>query len=75
MITKVIGHTAMSQMMRKLRGGPQSMLPAAPGKGSGVPNGTGLTPGRRRSYAAAKQNPSGDANVPLLGAAARRRGR
>lgn len=73
MISKIVGHTAMSQMMRRLRGGPQSMLPSSPVKGSGVPNATGLTPARNRSYAAPKQAPGGvKANTPLLGYSARK---
>lgn len=57
MITKIVGHAAMSAMMKKLRGGPSSMLPMSPLKGTGTPAGKGVTPLMKRGYAAQRQNP------------------
>ncbi len=47
----------MSRMMKKLRGGPQSMLPLSPGAGTGVKSLKGVTPQRKRQYVTPKQNP------------------
>lgn len=58
MISKIIGSAAMSGMMRKLRGGPQSMLPKSPGKGYGTPSFKGLTTKRNKQYATPSQNPN-----------------
>jgi hypothetical protein len=58
MITKILGHVQMTQMMKKLRGGPQSMVPMAPAKGSGVPNASGLTPKKARGYVTPMQKPN-----------------
>lgn len=66
MITKIVGHTQMTGMMKKLRGGPQSMLPTSPMKGSGTPNRTGVTPQAPRNYVTPKQAPTQPAK-PKLG--------
>ena len=58
MIEKILGAMQMSQMMKKLRGGPQSMMPRSPGKGTGVPNRSGLTPARARGYVTPSQKPN-----------------
>ena len=58
MMTKILGSAAMSAMMKKLRGGPQSMLTMSPGKGSGVPNASGLTPKKARGYVTPMQKPN-----------------
>lgn len=58
MIQKILGQVQMSQMLKKLRGGPQSMLPMSPGKGSGVPNASGLTPKKARGYVTPMQKPN-----------------
>ncbi len=58
MLTKLVGQIQMSQMMKKLRGGPQSMVPMSPAKGSGVPNASGLTPKKVRGYVTPMQKPN-----------------
>ncbi|MBM4131480.1 hypothetical protein FJ250_10735 [bacterium] len=58
MIEKILGSIQMTKMMRKLRGGPQSMMPAAPVKGLGTPNASGLTPPKRREYVTPMQKPN-----------------
>ena len=58
MLTKLVGHIQMSQMLKRLRGGPQSMLPMSPAKGSGIPNASGLTPKKPRGYVTPKQRPN-----------------
>jgi len=58
MLTKLVGQIQMSQMMKKLRGGPQSMVPMSPAKGSGVPNASGLTPKKARGYVTPMQKPN-----------------
>lgn len=58
MLQKILGQVQMTQMMKKLRGGPQSMMPAAPAKGMGVPNRSGLTPARARGYVTPSQKPN-----------------
>ena len=58
MITKIIGRAKTAAMMKKLRGGPQSMLPMSPGKGFGVKSLKGLTPKKTRGFVAKKQNPA-----------------
>ena len=58
MITKIKGRAVMSALMKKLRGGPSSILPLSPGKGTGIKSMAGLTPKRRRTYSAPKQNPA-----------------
>lgn len=58
MIEKILGQIQMSQMLKKLRGGPQSMLPMSPVKGVGVPNGSGLTPKKPRGYVTPMQKPN-----------------
>ena len=58
MIQKIIGRAKTAALMKKLRGGPQSMLPLSPGKGTGVKSMKGLTPKRSRTYAVKKQNPT-----------------
>jgi len=57
MLAKIIGSAGMTALMKKLRGGPQSMLPMSPIKGSGVSSLKGLTPQRGRQYVTPKQNP------------------
>lgn len=58
MIAKIKGQIAMTALMKKLRGGSQSLLPLSPAKGTGVKSAKGKTPGRIRQYAAPKQNPA-----------------
>lgn len=58
MLQKILGQIQMTQMMKKLRGGPQSMLPAAPAKGKGVRNASGLTPKKTRGYVTPMQKPN-----------------
>lgn len=65
MITKILGQVQMSQMMKKLRGGPQSMVPMSPAKGSGVPNASGLTPKKPRGYVTPMQKPNWTVPKPL----------
>ncbi len=57
MLTKIKGSIAITAMMKKLRGGSQSLLPGSPIKGTGVKSAKGKTPGRIRQYSAPKQNP------------------
>lgn len=57
MINKIIGAAAMTGMMKRLRGGPQSMLPMSPAKGAGVPSMKGVTPQKKRQYVTPRQNP------------------
>ena len=57
-LQKIKGHAQMSAMLKKLRGGPQSMLPLAPGKGTGVKSLKGNTPKRKRGFVTAMQNPA-----------------
>lgn len=64
MLQKIIGRAKTSALMKKLRGGPQALLPMSPVKGSGVKSMKGLTPKTMRKYAAKKQNP---ANSPKTG--------
>lgn len=61
MIDKIVGHLAMTAMMRKLRGGPGSMLPMSPVKGSGVPSGKGVTPTSPKKYVVPAQKPKNTA--------------
>ena len=58
MLDKILGSIQMTQMMKKLRGGPQSMLPMAPVKGMGTPNASGLTPKKPRGYVTPMQRPN-----------------
>lgn len=48
----------LSAMMKKLRGGPQSLLPMSPMKGSGVPSFKGLTLKKPKDYVVQRQNPA-----------------
>jgi hypothetical protein len=57
MLTKIVGHSAMSDMMKKLSGGPQSLLPMSPSKGVGVPSGRGAAPAKTRQYVVPMQKP------------------
>ena len=57
MQTKIKGSMAMDGLMKKLRGGSQSLLPMRPVKGSGSKVGKGKTTKRIRQYSAPKQNP------------------
>jgi len=58
MIQKIIGRAKTAALIKKMRGGPQSLLPLSPGKGTGVKSMKGLTPKRKRTYAVSKQNPT-----------------
>ena len=58
MLAKIKGQAMMSAMMKKLRGGSQSLLPMSPGKGTGVKSAKGVTPKRTRGFSAPKQNPA-----------------
>lgn len=58
MLNKIIGSAKTTAMMKRLRGGPQSMLPMSPGKGSGVPSLKGLTPKKAKGYVTPRQNPA-----------------
>lgn len=58
MLNKIIGQAKMTAMIKRLRGGPQSMLPMSPAKGSGVPSLKGLTPKSPKGYVTPKQNPA-----------------
>ena len=60
----------MTAMMKKLRGGPQSLLPMSPLKGSGIPSFKGLTPKMPKAFVVPKQNP---ANSPRTGGLVRPR--
>ena len=64
MLKRIIGSAKMTAMMKRLRGGPQSLLPMSPGKGSGIPSMKGLTPKMPKGYVVPKQNP---ANSPRTG--------
>jgi len=55
---RVIGNAIRSGLAKKLRGGPQSLLPLSPSKGSGIPSLKGLTPKAPRGYVAPMQNPA-----------------
>ena len=54
----MIGQAKMTAMMKRLRGGPQSLLPMSPGKGSGIPSFKGQTPKIAKGYVVPKQNPA-----------------
>jgi hypothetical protein len=58
MLTKIKGQIAMTALMKKLRGGSQSLLPLSPAKGTGTPSAKGKTPGRIKQFAVPKQNPA-----------------
>ena len=58
MKNRIIGQAKLTAMMKKLRGGPQSLLPMSPLKGSGRPSLKGLTPKRTKGYVVPRQNPS-----------------
>ena len=58
MKAKIIGRAHTSALMKKLRGGPGSLLPLSPGKGQGIPSLAGLTPKSTRKFSARKQNPA-----------------
>jgi hypothetical protein len=66
-LTKILGHAQMTGMMKKLRGGPQSMLPVSPVKGSGVPNASGLTPAKPRAYVTPMQKPNWSVPTSMAG--------
>jgi len=53
----IVGMAKQTAMQKKLRGGPGSMLPGAPGRGSGVPSRKGQTPTAMRTYSG-NQNPA-----------------
>jgi hypothetical protein len=57
MLARIKGAAAMSGLMKKLRGGSQSLLPMSPGKGTGVKSAKGVTPKKIRQYSAPKQSP------------------
>lgn len=57
MLARIKGDIAMTALMKKLRGGSQSLLPASPVKGTGVKSFKGKTPKKMKQYAAPKQNP------------------
>ena len=48
----------MTALMKKLSGGPMSMLPMSPLKGSGMKSLKGNTPLRPRNFVVPKQNPA-----------------
>ena len=54
---KIKGQAQLSAMLKKLRGGPMSMLPGSPVKGSGVKSFKGNTPLMTRKYSTPMQNP------------------
>ena len=56
-LTKIKGQAMMTAMMKKLRGGSQSLLPLPPRKGTGTKSAKGNTPKRTRQFSAPKQNP------------------
>ena len=58
MLAKIIGRAQTTALMKKMRGGPQSVLPLSPGKGSGIKSMKGLTPKKMRGFVASKQNPA-----------------
>lgn len=58
MLTKIKGHIQMTALMKKLRGGSQSLLPMSPGKGTGTKSAKGNTPKRIKQFSAPKQNPA-----------------
>ena len=57
-LTQIKGRAKMTALMKKMRGGPGSLLPLSPGKGSGIPSLKGLTTKTARRYSAPKQNPA-----------------
>lgn len=57
MLSRIIGAAMMNAMGKKLRGGPTSMLPMSPGKGTGAPSGKGVTPQKKREFVTPRQNP------------------
>ena len=67
MIAKIKGQAALSALMKKLRGGPQSMLPRSPAKGTGVKSAKGATPKRIRQFSAPMQNPKLSGGLSALG--------
>lgn len=67
MLAKIKGHAALSALMKKLRGGPQSMLPLSPGKNTGVKSFKGVTPKRVRQYSAPMQDPKKHGGLLALG--------
>jgi hypothetical protein len=73
MISKIIGRAQTTALMKKMRGGPQSMLPMSPGKGSGVKSLKGLTPKKMRKFVAKKQNPAFTPNTGGLARLSRTR--
>jgi hypothetical protein len=65
MLAKILGQVQMTQMLKKLRGGPQSMAPMSPAKGSGVANASGLTPKKPRGYVTPMQKPNWTVPKPM----------
>lgn len=63
MLSKVLGTLKTKPATRKLRGGPQSLKPMSPMKGSGVKNGTGLASRVAKNYVTPKQNPATSPNT------------
>lgn len=57
-LVKIKGSAAMSALMKKLRGGSQSILPFSPGKGTGTKSFKGKTPKRIKQFSAPRQNPA-----------------
>lgn len=58
MIKQIIGMAKLSAKVKKLRGGPQSVLPMAPGKGMGVKSSKLVTPKAKKWYVTPMQNPA-----------------
>lgn len=63
MKAKIIGRAKTSALMKKMRGGPGSLLPMSPGKGQGIPSLKGQTLKAPRTYAVRKQNPAFNPNT------------
>ena len=57
MLAKILGQAKTSAVMKKLRGGPQSLLPMSPAKGSGVKRPGWSVPKQMKGYVTPRQNP------------------
>ena len=55
---KIVGGKGLSDPQKKLRGGPQSLLPTSPVRGMNFTSpAKGLTPFKPRNYVVARQSP------------------
>jgi len=64
---KILGAAMMDATMRRLLGGPQSMMKMSPLKGAGVKSGLGAPLAKKKSFVTTKQNPLFSPNTGGLG--------